>query len=227
MAGRNPARTRGPVLRRNAMDAASASPGSEALCDGDGQEGTHGIMIPCHHLRHQPTRSDTAQSQQVGHRMAEWSRSRTCSQDRQDRRGKLALTRDAHSEADDGGGAIDEPATEQFIGRRDPNRWSRRVGRGRTRPSSIPVCLRQPRAGRDRHHRSRHCRADHLGQRGDLRQHQSLNGLSSLDEPVLSRAVSLRKPQATAQGRGVGCHVVGHPVATGDRALVEDRRGAP
>ena len=56
---------------------------------------------------------------------------------------------------------------------------------------------------------------------------KAANGLSSLDEPVLSRAVSLRKPQANAQGRGVGCHVVGHPVATGDRALVEDRRGAP
>ena len=166
MAGRNPARTRGPVLRRNAMDAASASPGSEALCDGDGQEGTHGIMIPCHNLRHQPTRSDTAQSQQVGHP-----------------HGRMVAI--AHM--------LPRPPGSSWETRPDPGcaqrgrrRWRcdrrardrtvhrptgsqplvpARVGRGRTRPSSIPVCLRQPRAGRDRHHRSRHCRAAHLGQR--------------------------------------------------------------
>jgi len=70
MAGRIAARTSGPLLRRNAVDAASASPGSEALCEGDGQEG------------HNASKWAT--------RIAEWSRSHACSQDRQDRRGRLA-----------------------------------------------------------------------------------------------------------------------------------------
>ena len=167
------------------------------------KKGTRGIMIPSHNLRHQPTRSDTAQSQQVGHPHGRMVAIAHMLPRPPGSSWKLALTRDAHSEADDGGGAIDEPATEQFIGRRDPNRWSRPAGRGRTRPSSIPVCLRQPRAGRDRHHRSRHCRADHLGQRGDLRQHQSRQWVV---QPRRARPQPGGQLAETAERRGCPLH---------------------
>jgi len=109
------------------------------------------------------------------------------------------VTRDAHSEAGDGGGALDEPATEQFIGRRDLTRWSRPAQAGvalvlrifryasanlvlvvtATIGAGIAVLLTW--ASEEIY--------DSI---------KAANGLSSLDEPVLSRAVSSRTPQNVA-----------------------------
>lgn len=108
------------------------------------------------------------------------------------------MTRDARTD-DDAGDALDEPATEQFIGRRDLTRWSR------PGQAVVALVLRV----------SRYASANLVlvvtaalgagiavlltwAAEEIYDSVKAANGLSSLDEPVLSWAISLRTPQNVA-----------------------------